>query len=274
MNLSNLTCAVATSAAFLVFVSSPTFAQRLDREAAELYRRSNEAYQQGHFVESAELLEQAYERQPDPVLLFNIARARESAGDVVRAYQAYQRFLRDAAPDAPERPRAEGRVAVLRSQVEEPSPPSTEPAVEAATTTDPVEPVESVESVESTEPAEPTEAPEDAHAPATVRRKASAAPWVIAGTGVATLIAGVIVGVLAWDRAGAAENAVSHARAIELEEQSEDLALASNVLFVPGGVLALIGGIWGVIDVVGASESGARVSVGIGPARLELRGAF
>src|SRR5262245_34799172 len=61
--------------------------------ALELFAHSEQRYQSGDFAESARLLEQAYEIFPEPVLLYNLARAREQAGEIERAIAAYEKYL-------------------------------------------------------------------------------------------------------------------------------------------------------------------------------------
>jgi tetratricopeptide (TPR) repeat protein len=58
-----------------------------------LAKQAERLYQNGKYRESAALLEQAYELEPNPRLLYNIARARDQAGDLREAVDYYQRYV-------------------------------------------------------------------------------------------------------------------------------------------------------------------------------------
>lgn len=89
------------------------------------------AFEQGYFKSARERFEDAYLLAPAPVLLYNLARAAEDAGDAEHALLCYQRFLQlwPAGADAPEvqrrvrvltavlRQTAPGRIAVLDAPV-------------------------------------------------------------------------------------------------------------------------------------------------------------
>ncbi|HVY46216.1 MAG TPA: hypothetical protein VHB21_10070, partial [Minicystis sp.] len=89
-----------------------------DPRAVELFRESAVRYREGRFREAAELLREAYAREPEPLLLYNLGRACEGMGDAACAIDAYKRYLR-AAKAPPDRAAIEGRVATLERQVEE-----------------------------------------------------------------------------------------------------------------------------------------------------------
>ena len=100
-------------------VPRPSFGQEADRDRAiELYQASQESYAGGRFEEAAVYLEEAYRLDPAPILLYNLARARESAGDTELALEAYRRYL-DETPEADDRAAVEARIAALERQLEE-----------------------------------------------------------------------------------------------------------------------------------------------------------
>jgi len=89
-----------------------------DRErAVALFRESDAHYKRGEFERAAALLREAYALHPEPLLLYNLARALDGPGDFVGAIEQYERHLKLATgnPDrgANERPRgtvpAQGR---------------------------------------------------------------------------------------------------------------------------------------------------------------------
>ena len=66
-------------------------------------------------------------------------------------------------------------------------------------------------------------------------------PWFVAGIGVASIGAGVWLGVSATDSHADAQAEPTHRLAIDLQEQAETLAVGSNVALVVGGVAAAAG---------------------------------
>jgi tetratricopeptide (TPR) repeat protein len=239
--------AIVAAAALTLALAPVASAQQVDPRAAELYEEGARAYREGRFDESAILIRRAYEIEPHPILLYNIARALESAGDLPGALEAYEQFLRDAPADAEQRPRVVRRVEVLRVELapdETPSePPADGPTGEPITRT----------------PAVETEAP-------------AAWPWVIAGVGVATVGAAIATGVVALDRESESDAAVDHATAFPLGEEAKDFALVTNVLFIAGGAISLAGVILGIVDLATLERSDVEVS--IGPGGLALRAAL
>lgn len=223
-----------------LFASSAQAQESSSEEAMALYERGSEAFNRGEFIESAELLEQAYALEADPTLLYNIARAYESAGDLAQAREAYERYLAEAPPDAELRQRVERRVQIIRSQPRAPQPSPDVPMV--------------------------PEAPR--------HREVNAAPWIIFGIGVATLGAGLAVGILGVDTANRV-NAASMIDGIKLRDEARTYATAANVLYAVGGLACVVGGIWGIIDVVEVeTDDGASARLRLGPSSLELSGTF
>jgi hypothetical protein len=94
-------------------------------------------YNLGHFPEAISAFEKAYEIDPAPILLFNIAQAHRQSGDNERAIFFYRRYL-EQAPNASNRADVEKRVHDLDEMLHEQSelkrkpPPSVEPLNEAA----------------------------------------------------------------------------------------------------------------------------------------------
>ncbi len=87
-------------------------------KAAELFKSSAEAYRQGNFKGTVDLLKEAYALDPQPVMLYNLGRAYEGLGDVDAAMDAYKRYLQ-ADPKAPDRPSIEQRIATLQRTKDE-----------------------------------------------------------------------------------------------------------------------------------------------------------
>jgi tetratricopeptide (TPR) repeat protein len=78
----------------------PALADR--EEAKRLYAEGTQHYQLGRFEQAAEMYEKAYEAEPLPPLLFNIAQAYLEAGNGERAVFFFESYLREL-PDAANR---------------------------------------------------------------------------------------------------------------------------------------------------------------------------
>ncbi len=68
-------------------------AESVDAQVTRLAKQSHEKYKAGDFAAAADLLFQAYELKPDPVLLFNVAKTYEKANNLDQAIRFYQRYL-------------------------------------------------------------------------------------------------------------------------------------------------------------------------------------
>jgi tetratricopeptide (TPR) repeat protein len=88
------------------------------KRALHLFQESEAKYRLGHFREAAEILKQAYEAYPEPILLYNLARALESDGDLEGATQAYSQYL-DVEKKAIDRGAIERRIATIKGQIAE-----------------------------------------------------------------------------------------------------------------------------------------------------------
>ena len=204
------------AAIFVVALVAPSLVAAQDdgTRARVLFELSADAYQEGRFEAAAGMLEEAYRLDPAPILLYNLARARESNGEDERAADAYRTYL-ELEPEADNRAQIEARIRAL-------APPPQEVVVQS-------EPV-----VEAPLPEEDSGRP-------------TWAPWLVAGLGAGVAGAGVIVGVMANSRASDAEGAVNHEAGSLLAVEADGLATTSTVLLVAGGAVALAGVIWGVI---------------------------
>ncbi|MFO0727353.1 MAG: hypothetical protein U1E65_26485 [Myxococcota bacterium] len=186
-------------------------------QALRLFDQSEAEYQSGHFQEAATLLEQAYALHPQPILLYNLARAKEGAGDYPGAIDAYRRYLAEA-KEVRDRGAIEGRVLTLEKTVREraalleprPSPPPAVPPPIAAPSPEPPPRVGPV-------------------------------PLVIGGLGVLGLGAGIIVGSVALSDHQSAAAAPDQARAAALQTSAEDLGRAANLTFVGSALAIAIG---------------------------------
>lgn len=224
-----------------------------ESRAATLFREAVELYRAGDFDTAAALLRRAHELDPEPILLFNLARALEASNQHVEAADTYARYLADA-PDATDRAAIEVLIANLRARAEaetSANAPAPEPEPEP----------------------EPTPEPEIMPEPLPPPERPSAAPWVVLGVGVATAAAGVPIGLIARSRHDDARDAENHEQAVERRDESRRLQRTANALFGAGGALAIGGLVWGLVTrrSPDADDRATRVEVGLGTISVRVR---
>lgn len=223
----------------LLFVALLSIGAAEDRiTAPELFDLSRVAYSEGRFKDAADFLRRAYQLDPDPVLLYNLARALENEGDETGARIAYEQYLRNK-PNARDRKTIEARIKKLWEKQKE----SRALAVEKKRLEAKQVELAQVESDET-----------------------NFAPWIVTGVGAAALATGGMIGVVASTRDSASRSAPSQRDAVALRGEAEGLATAANVVLVSGAVVAAAGVVWGVLDLTSAPEVGVTItpqSVGI-----------
>jgi tetratricopeptide (TPR) repeat protein len=85
-------------------------------DAKTLYERGKIAFALGRFGDAADLFEKAFEKKPDPAMLYNAAQARRLAGDKKKALVLYQNYARMyGEPD--NRDEVDRRIAELKSAI-------------------------------------------------------------------------------------------------------------------------------------------------------------
>jgi tetratricopeptide (TPR) repeat protein len=109
-----------TTALVAVLVTTAAYAQppasaNPQEEARQQYERGTVAYNLERFDEAIAAFSRAYELDPAPTLLFNIAQARWKKGENERAVFYYRRYL-DADPAAPNRAQVEARIRELQAR--------------------------------------------------------------------------------------------------------------------------------------------------------------
>lgn len=234
--------------------AAPAAAQPVDKaqetEALALFERGKEAYKNGKFTEAAALLESAYAKFPEPVLLYNLARAYEGTGEFVKAIDAYGRYLREA-KDVPDRVAIEQRVQALEQNEAEKAKLQEER--DAAS--------------RRAEDASRKQAQVTPSSPSPV-------PWIIAGVGVLGIGTGATLGAVALSK----NDGRTQAEYVDNRPVAEDLALGSTVAFILGGVITGAGVVWGVIDVVmsdgGTEPAPVEARVVLGPGSVAIVGQF
>jgi len=250
----------ALALTLVLLTSSAAAAQSAD--PADLNRRATEAYEAGRFEESASLLEQLYALHSDPTILYNIARARESSGDLAAARDAYTRFLAAAPESAPQRSRVRVRLEVIEGEL---ARRDAALAAGEASTTMPTAPPQAPDDDAGAEAITNSRPPPD--------RALDPVPFVIAGVGLLGLVGAIVPSVLAADRASSAEHAPDHRTGVALAGEANDFALIANVMYAVAGVVTLVGGIWTIVE-LGSDHRGSSASLRLGPSSVTLEGRF
>ena len=261
-------CAVMLAFLLCMLGSAPAFAEGAPKDAsgpdkaraAELVKKSVEAYRQGDFKQAIALLDEAYAIDPQPVLTYNRARAQEGLGNVDDAIAGYEQYLAQE-PAAPDRGAIEQRLVTLRRQRDERATLEKErDARRDAPVPNNVAP-----------PPPPAAAPPP-DAPLASRH--SVFPYVVAGGGVVAVAVGGVLGAVALSRNDAAASEPVQRNAIDLKDQAHGLATASTAAFIVGGVLVAAGVTWWVIDhgVFSKQSRAASLGVRLGPGMLGLGG--
>lgn len=80
--------------------ASSAVAQPTDKETAiKLYELSQDAFKQGQFDLAVDYLERAYDLDPHPIILYNLARSYEGLGEIDKAEEALGRVKTDPMSD-------------------------------------------------------------------------------------------------------------------------------------------------------------------------------
>lgn len=209
--------------------------------ALELFQQSEALYKEGRFQEAAALLEEAYALHPEPLLLYNLARARDGEGKLVAAADAYEAYLRDA-PEAADRGAIEKRIRTLRQRVQE----------RARLEQESQEAQERLEQVERERQAQTADEPDDGDSVL-----AGPLPWVVVGVGAAGAGVGLILGLVAQSQHDEAMEEPVQTEAASLQAGAEDLATGANIALIAGGTVALVGAVLGIVGLASSPSDKA-----------------
>lgn len=236
----------AVGVALLVALStlgSAAHAQRRPRrdpareEALQLFQQSEVEYQAGRFTQAAALLERAWGRFHEPILLYNLGRAWEGAGEPEKALGAYRQYLENT-PGAADRRTVEAKLAELQRQIE---------------TRREAEHRQSEEDERARRQSAEDERREDEEERAERERRRlraeggsgpGIAPWILVGGGGLALGAGGVFGLLASSRHDDAQHDPVQQSAADKQDGAETLATVANISFIAGAVMAAGGLTW------------------------------
>ena len=230
----------------MLAVPATAGAQDSDAERARAFEMAVEAqahFEAGESDVAVQLLLNARQIYPEPVLLYNLGRVYDTMGLALEsdALAAYEQYV-EAAPDATDRAAVEQRIASLRA---------------AQTERD---------NLAAARDAERT-GREAAEEQARLARRPSPVPWILIATGGAAVAGGGVVAGLARRANSDALDAVIHERAVASSEQANRLATTANILFVVGGAISLTGAIWLITD-----RRRRSVELSVGPGHIQVEG--
>jgi tetratricopeptide (TPR) repeat protein len=80
----------------LLIALAPLRGMAASAQFRKLVKQAGQLYQSSKYAEAADLLKQAYDLQPNPRLLYNIARAYDQAGSLREAADFYERYVGSA----------------------------------------------------------------------------------------------------------------------------------------------------------------------------------
>ena len=229
-------------------------------QVQHLSEQGSTSYQLRDYRRANELFQQAYAIDPDPNLLYNIARCFEALGDKQTAIEKYELFISSPGADSKGRLRAQDAVRLLRTP---PAPPAVSSA--GATTTN-----------ANKSSASPSSAQVETAHPSYV-------PSITAfGIGAAGLVTGAVAGGLALSKRSSLDSVCTSAHACPLGESGDISSLqttstVSTVGFIVGGVGVVTGALFLLLlrpsSTAEPSASGALVPY-VGPAGAGLTGTF
>jgi tetratricopeptide (TPR) repeat protein len=240
-----------------------TVASKDQKKAADLFKKSVDAYRKGDFQTTVDLLTQAYALDPQPVLLYNLARAQEGLGNTDAAIDAYEKFLAQD-PKAADRGAIEQRLTTLRRQRDE------RIAAQKAREAEPTKP----SPLPSPTAPKATTVPPPGEEPRPEPEQRTMYPYVVGGVGIALLGTGAVTGLLAKSGESDANAERTQQRAIEQRDSADSLAAVSTVTFIAGGILLAMGVGWFVLDTPSKKSASQNISprVALGPGYIGLTG--
>ena len=249
MRASRLFVALVLAAATSIAAAQPATDGK--QRALTLFQESDVHYKRGEFERAVELLREAYALYPEPILIYNLARALEGLGDLPGAIEQYERYL-DEEPNIEDRGAIERRITTLKDQV------ATRPATDggAPASTPPPDP-----------PTPPVIVPIAPDVRASSPTPPSKLPWIVAGAGVVVLGGGGVFGYLSHAGADDARREPVQTEAVRLHDAARRDATIANVMFAAGGAIAIGGVVWGVLDARRGSPAPAPTVAG---ARVEV----
>jgi tetratricopeptide (TPR) repeat protein len=238
-------------AATVAATPSEDEALRLSQHGAALFRA-------GKFREAAALLRQSYATYPAPILLYNLGRALDSAGELTEAIDAYKRYL-EAQRNATDRGAVAARIATLEQQIHDREERERQLAEQRRS----AEAREQQLRLEQQQ--ELLAASVRAPPPPPPSRARRAAPWVLFGVGAAVAVTGSALSGIAISRQHAALDDSNDAVATRAQlDAARAYGISATATLAAGGVVAASGLIWGIVEAVRSRHTRVHASLARG----------
>lgn len=229
------------AALVLACFTSTAWADDVTKKVEELSMQAAQAYGDGDFEESIALFEEAYELQPVANLLFNIAKVYEKVENWEKAEQNYKAYVKSPDADSKAREVAMERIDAIQEIR----------AAELAANKPVEEPVEKPKEEPVVEPAQQP------------KKRASALPWVVIGSGAVLAGTGAVFGILASGKQTQFEEADTADDKLEFRKSGKTFALVADGLFAAGAVAGIVGVI--LLITSGGSDSAPQQASAVTP---------
>ncbi len=233
-------------------------------KALALFGDSNKAYKNGEFERAAALLREAYALVPEPILLYNLARALEGMGDFPGAIVAYEKYLAGE-KKIEDRGALERRVQTLKDQVAAKAAADAQRKADEEAAKAAAEEQARRRAGGDPQPQEPRSRPARGH---------SVLPWVTIGVGGAVALTGGGFGLLARQASDDATTAPSQVRAQELDDTAHARARTATLLLAAGGAVTVGGIVWLIVDRARSRDDASTVGLVVGPGSLGIAGSW
>lgn len=209
--------------------ASPPSSEPADLDAT--LATAQAAFEAGDYEVAVDAFLRAYDLSPDPNFLYNVGRVYEESANLEGAIEYYGRFAREPGVSLDLRQQALERRKVLKEILSETTEQDSEPEVEPSPTPPPPVVVA----------AEPITADARPRADPRKGRGLRIAGVTALGVGGAALVAGGIFGGLARRDAVDLDETDDPASRQRLSSDGTSRAIAADVLFAAGGLLAVTG---------------------------------
>jgi tetratricopeptide (TPR) repeat protein len=265
--------------ALLLGLTLASHALAANAKANQLAKDGDRLYKDGKYREAAETLKQAYELDKNPVLLFNIARAYDQAGDLQIALDTYRQYvaLEDTDPQLVKRANlAMDRLRALVARTEADKQVQEAESRRLKEEADSAKRKAEAEADAARRQREEFEAKEaartrEANKGAGTRKIAGIAPGALA---VAGLGCGIAFGALANGSKQAFNSALTVEDKVRTEGQTKTQALIADISFAAALALGITFAVvfpWGAVF---GGDAQTSVHVALGPTGVALGGSF
>ena len=204
MNTARVSAAIAIAVAVIACATGARAAPPRDNAKA-MFQDGERNFQLGKFEAAIEAYERAFNLDPQPAFIFNIALAHRRQYEIdgklehlLRARELYRNYLK-LDPDSPNRPGVEKLITELGARIDQARAGRVEPPPAAVASAPPPQPAAPLPVVAPPPPAAPTPTPDppplviEPAVPARPEEKSSSAKtWLIAGGITAVVVAAAV----------------------------------------------------------------------------------